>query len=391
MSEGRPFHQDRRNSGEAEWRLEPAIELFQGTKSHGQAYPFDACKTDVGRMECEATRQCPRWRPRIWAGRAGALACTLALANCSGIQSALDPAGGDALRIYWLTVIMTVGATLIFFAVTGLLLYAVFAPPERRTWLGGRNTIVYGGLAFPIVVLSMLLPYGLIVMRDTDVPRAGALLIEVVGEQYWWRVRYPGDGGRPAFSTANEIVVPVGRPVAVSVTAADVIHSFWIPNFGGKIDMIPGRVNSLNFTAERPGIYRGVCAEFCGDQHARMAFDVMALEPAAFEAWRENQARPAPATDLPQLVRGRELFRTGGCGSCHVVRGTAAGGQFGPDLTHVGSRRTIGAGQFPNNIGTLAGWIANTQHIKPGVRMPSYGSFTGEELRALAGYLESLK
>jgi cytochrome c oxidase subunit 2 len=342
-------------------------------------------------MEFEATRHCPRWRLRTWARRSGALSCALSLAGCSGVQSALDPAGGDALRIYWLTVIMTAGATLIFVAVTGLLLYAIFAPPEGRSWLGGRNTVVLGGLAFPIVVLSMLLPYGLIVMRDTDVPKAGALPIEVIGEQYWWRVRYAAEGERPEFSTANEIVVPVGRPISVSVTAADVIHSFWIPNFGGKIDMVPGRLNRLSFTAERPGIYRGVCAEFCGDQHARMAFDVIALDHPAFEAWRAKQARPAPEPDLPPLVRGRELFRAGGCGSCHVVRGTEADGAFGPDLTHVGSRRTIGAGQFPNNIGTLAGWIANTQHIKPGVRMPSYGSFTGEDLRALAGYLESLK
>ena len=225
----------------------------------------------------------------------------------------------------------------------------------------------------------------------SDAKGAMANLRRANGRAKPWRVRYLGEGGRPAFSTANEIVVPVGSPIAVSVTAADVIHSFWIPNFGGKIDMIPGRLNRLNFTAERPGIYRGVCAEFCGDQHARMAFDVVALEPAAFEAWRENQAKPAPEPDLPLLVRGRELFRAGGCGSCHVVRGTEADGRFGPDLTHVGSRRTIGAGQFPNNVGTLAGWIANTQHIKPGVRMPSYGSFTGEDLRALAGYLESLK
>ncbi|QRM31888.1 cytochrome c oxidase subunit II [Microvirga sp. VF16] len=307
------------------------------------------------------------------------------------MQSALDPAGGDALRIYWLTVIMTAGAILIFLVVTSLVLYAVFAPPERRAWLGSRRTIVYGGLAFPIVVLSMLLPYGLIVMRDTDAPVRGALPIEVIGEQYWWRVKYSAERGQPEFSTANEIVVPIGRPIAVSVTAADVIHSFWIPNFGGKIDMIPGRINRLNFTAERPGVYRGVCAEFCGDQHARMAFDVVAMEPVAFDAWRAAQAKPAAEPDLPLLVRGRELFRVGGCGSCHVVRGTDANGWFGPDLTHVGSRRTIGAGQFPNNIGTLAGWIANTQHIKPGVRMPSYGSFTGEDLRALAGYLESLK
>lgn len=342
-------------------------------------------------MDSEATLLGRRWRLRTCAMRAGMLSCALAAAGCSGVQSALDPAGGDALQVYWLTVIMTVGGVLVFLLVTGLLLYAIFAPPERRAWLGTRRTIVYGGLALPIVVLSMLLPYGLIVMRDTDVRATGELPVEVIGEQYWWRVRYPADGGAPEFSTANELVVPIGRPVTVSVTAADVIHSFWIPNFAGKIDMIPGRINRLSFTAERPGIYRGVCAEFCGDQHARMAFDVLAMEPAAFAAWRAEQAKPAREPDLPFLARGRELFRAGGCGSCHVVRGTEANGSFGPDLTHVGSRRTIGAGQFPNNVGTLAGWIANTQHIKPGVRMPSYGSFTGEDLRALAGYLESLK
>ncbi|WP_245272997.1 cytochrome c oxidase subunit II [Microvirga lotononidis] len=346
--------------------------------------------THVGRMALETTPHGLPWRCTAM-NRAAVFVCALSLAGCSGVQSALDPAGGDALRIYWLTLIMTLGGTLIFLLVTGLLLYAIFAPPERRAWLGRRRTIVVGGLAFPIVVLSGLLPYGLIVMRDTDVPMPGALQVAVTGEQYWWRVKYPEEGARPEFSTANELIIPVGQPVTVTVTAADVIHSFWIPNLGGKIDMIPGRINRLSFTAERPGIYRGVCAEFCGDQHARMAFDVVALEPAAFDAWRAAQAKPAREPDLPSLVRGRDLFRAAGCGSCHVVRGTEADGAFGPDLTHVGSRRTIGAGQFPNNVGTLAGWIANTQHIKPGVRMPSYGSFTGEELRSLAAYLESLK
>ncbi len=393
MGEGGAAGQERGRSGkEARGRVRPfPAGRFAGTKSHGQAYPFRACSTHVGRMDLEATRQGPAGRLRTATARAALVASALALTGCDGIQSALDPAGGDALRIYRLALVMTAGGCLIFLLVTGLLLYAIFAAPERRAWLGSRRTVVIGGLAFPIVVLSGLLPYGLIVMRDTDMPRPGALPVEVIGEQYWWRVTYPADQERAAFATANELVVPVGRPVTVSVTAADVIHSFWIPNFGGKIDMIPGRVNRLTFTAERPGIYRGVCAEFCGDQHARMAFDVVALEPDAFADWRDGQAKPAREPDLPDLARGRELFRAGGCGSCHEVRGTEADGAFGPDLTHVGSRRTIGAGQFPNNVGTLAGWIANTQHIKPGVRMPSYGAFTGEDLRALAGYLESLK
>lgn len=340
-------------------------------------------------FETTLTRLGRRLDPVLRCG--GWLLSAFALAGCSGVQSALDPAGGDAWDLYWLTIVMTVGATLIFVVVTTLLLYALFAPPERRAWLGTRRTIVYGGLAFPIVTLSLLLPYGLVVMRDVDALQPGALQIEVIGEQYWWRVRYPAEGEQAEFSTANELVIPIGKPITVSVTAADVIHSFWIPNFGGKIDMIPGRINRFNFTAERPGIYRGICAEFCGAQHARMAFHVLALEPAEFEAWRRTQAQPAPEPAIPFLARGRDLFRSGGCGSCHVVRGTEANGQLGPDLTHVGSRRTVGAGQFPNNVGTLAGWIANVQQIKPGAKMPSYGSLTGEDLRAMAGYLESLK
>ena len=345
-------------------------------------------------MDLESTRHRRLGRLRSCLKRAASLLLApvlLALAGCGGIQSALDPAGTDAERLYRLTVVLSVGGAAIFLGVTMLLLYAIFAEPERRVWLGSRRTILYGGLAFPIATLSLLLPYGLIVMRDTDAPGADALHVEVIGEQFWWRVRYPAEGEQPEIVTANELRLPVGRPITVSVTAADVIHSFWIPNFGGKIDMIPGRINRLHFTVERPGVYRGVCTEFCGDQHARMAFDVVALEPAAFDAWRAAQAQPAQEPATPFLERGRVLFRNGGCGNCHAVRGTEAEGRFGPDLTHVGSRRTIGAGQFPNNIGTLAGWIANTQAIKPGVRMPSYGSLTGEDLRALAGYLESLR
>lgn len=313
------------------------------------------------------------------------------LAGCNGIQSALDPASLDADRLYRLTTVLFAGGGAIFVGVMVLVLYAVYASPGERGWLGSRRTVIYGGVAFPSVTLSLLLPYGLLVMRDTDVRSPDALPIEVVGEQYWWRVRYPEDRGRPAFTTANEIHVPVGRPVTISVTSADVVHAFWIPNLGGKIDMIPGRLNALSFTADRPGIYRGVCTEFCGEQHALMAFDVVVHEPEDFDVWRAAQERPGaePASDV--LRRGKELFQTGGCGNCHAVRGTGFDGQLGPDLTHVGSRRTIGAGVFPNNVGTLAGWISDTQHLKGGARMPSYGSLPGEDLRALAGYLESLQ
>jgi cytochrome c oxidase subunit 2 len=312
--------------------------------------------------------------------------------GCRGVQSALDPAADEAARLAALSWSLVIGATVIFVGVMLLLLYAVAANQDRRRWLGHRRTVIAGGLVFPIVTLTALLTFGVILLRDTNAASGeNPLAIEVVGEQYWWRVRYGADGDRPAFTTANEVRVPVGRPVAVAVTSADVVHSIWIPNFAGKIDMIPGRVNTLRFTTAREGVYRGVCTEFCGDQHARMAFDVVALSAEAFEAWRRGQAGDArePATPLQEF--GKIVFARGGCGSCHVVRGTEAQGQLGPDLTHMGSRRSIGAGSYPNNVGTLAGWIADTQHLKAGARMPSFSSFSGEELRAVASYLDNLK
>jgi cytochrome c oxidase subunit 2 len=332
--------------------------------------------------------------PAAWracAPRLVSLIVVPALAGCKGVQSALDASGGDARRIELLSWILFGAGAAIFLLVTALILYALFAEPERRRWLGTRRTVIVGGLVFPVVTLTVLLTYGLVLLRVTGAAGADALRVEVVGEQYWWRVHYPADADAPAFETANEIQVPVGRPVLVSVTSTDVIHSFWIPNFAGKIDMIPGRINQLRFEVERPGIYRGQCAEFCGDQHARMAFDVVALDPAAFAAWRRAQAREAAAPATSFAKTGHELFTRGGCGNCHAVRGSGAEGRLGPDLTHVGSRRSIGAAQFPNNVGTLAGWIADTQHLKGGVRMPSYGSLGGEDLRAVAGYLESLQ
>jgi cytochrome c oxidase subunit 2 len=320
------------------------------------------------------------------------VAITGLTSGCQGVQSALDPAADEAVRLAALSWGLFVGATVIFVGVMLLLVVAVAAEPRRRRWLGDRRVVVAGGIVFPSVTLTVLLVFGVILLRDSNAAWSGNVLrIEVIGEQYWWRVRYPADGPEPALVTANELRVPVGRAVNVSLTSADVIHSFWIPNFAGKIDMIPGRLTTLRFTAEREGVYRGVCAEFCGEQHTRMAFDVVAVAADAFDAWRQRQASDArePATPLQEF--GQVVFARGGCGSCHVVRGTQARGQLGPDLTHVGSRRSIGAGSFPNNVGTLAGWIADTQHLKAGARMPSYSSFSGEELRAVAGYLDHLK
>ncbi len=326
-------------------------------------------------------------------GGAAQLACmgvvAALLGGCNSVQSALRPAADDAARLLSLTSLMTWGGAAIFAFTMALLGLAIWVRPH---WLRRRGTVVALGIVFPTTVLTVLLAYGLVILRATNAQTTGeALVIEVTGEQYWWRVRYPAEGERPAFATANEIQVPVGRPVRLVLEAADVIHSVWIPSFAGKMDMIPGRRTLLQFTPERPGTYRGICAEFCGEQHARMLFDVVALPPAEFDRWREAQARPGSEPGSEFLRRGKALFAASGCGSCHAVRGSAFTGELGPDLTHVGSRRSIGAGLFPNNVGTLGGWIADVQGLKPGARMPSYGSLSGEDLRALAGYLEQLK
>ncbi|MEJ7667986.1 MAG: cytochrome c oxidase subunit II [Casimicrobiaceae bacterium] len=320
-----------------------------------------------------------------------ALLGVLPLAACTGIQSALDPQGPDAQRIATIAWILFGGAAVIFFAVMALAGYAIFAVPERRGWIASTKLIIGAGVVFPVVALSVLLIYtfgvaGALVGGKDSTP----LKIAVTGEMWWWRVHYLDASGHPLLVTANEIHIPVGRPIELSLATADVLHSFWLPNLAGKLDMIPGRVNVLRFTADQAGVSRGQCAEYCGAQHAKMAFYVVAKAPLEFDAWLAAQREPAEVPHTEQHARGRVLF-VPHCGACHTVRGTPAAGVLGPDLTHIGSRRSLAAGILPNNVGTLAGWIASSQHLKPENRMPSFDIFTGEELRALAAYLESLQ
>ncbi|HYD46469.1 MAG TPA: c-type cytochrome [Phenylobacterium sp.] len=302
----------------------------------------------------------------------------------------LDPAGpfaGAIGTVAW--VLFAMGAIVLAIVLVALGV-ALFGPPAWRRRLGGQRLVWGAGFAFPVVVLTALLVYGLTVTRHVaEAPRPGEMRVRVTGEMWWWRVAYLDPAGREAFQDANEIHIPTGRPVVFELEAADVIHSLWIPRLGGKADMIPGRRNLLRLQADTPGVYGAQCAEYCGGPHALMGLVVIAHAPAEFEAWRARQAAPAPAD--PVQARGAALFQTAGCGACHTVRGTAANGLAGPDLTHVGARRTLGAGILPNNQGTLAGWTADSQAIKPGNRMPAYPVLTGEELRALAGYLASLK
>lgn len=306
-----------------------------------------------------------------------------------GPQSALAPAGPEAAEIARIAWLLFAGATAIFVLVLVLAAIALWRAPR---WLGGRGTVVVGGFVFPLVVLSALLvdslfsaPRRLASMTRSD------LVVEIVGEQWWWRVEYLDERGGLDFATANELHVPVGAAVELRLTSADVLHSFWVPSLAGKLDMIPGRVTGTTFAATTPGIYRGQCAEYCGAQHALMAFYVVATSQAEYDAWLAQQVGNAAEPATPFLARGQELFVAAGCGSCHTVRGTPATGLFGPDLTRVGSRLSIAAGTYPVNVGTLAGWTSSAQHLKPGSLMPSFGNLQGEQLRAIAAYMESLK
>ena len=299
-----------------------------------------------------------------------------------GIQSALSPAGPEGEVLAEMAWVLFIGALLIFAAVMALALWSVFGNRNSTARLGERGLVVGGGIVFTSVTLAALLVYSLVRGEAVQAPFDAALRIEVTGEQWWWRVRYLDAQGRPDFETANEIRIPVGQPVLLELKSADVIHSFWVPALAGKLDMIPGRTNRLRLHASRAGEYRGQCAEYCGGPHAFMAFFVIAEAEPAFEEWASRQRTVAG--------KSNELF-VRQCSACHAVRGTPAAGTRGPDLTHVGGRRTIGAALLPMNRGALAGWIASSQHLKPGNLMPSFQRLSGEELRELAAYLEDLE
>jgi len=286
---------------------------------------------------------------------------------------------------------MTYAGGAIFVGFVGLAVYAVYVRARQHDLLVARRLIVLGGVLLPTVLLAALLAYGLHTLPRMLAPApAGSLQVHVAGLQWWWRVRYQPPGAA-AFETANEIVLPVGEPVQFVLESPDVVHSFWIPNLAGKMDMIPGRTTRLALTATRAGSYRGACAEYCGTSHAYMAFAVRVLDKPAFSAWLRAQASAAKVPSEAPVRAGHDAFLENGCGACHTVRGTAARGVIGPDLTHVGGRATIGAGRFPRSPETLARWLAHTDVVKPGVLMPSFAMLPAATLHDLSLYLESLR
>ena len=305
---------------------------------------------------------------------------------------ALNPAGpfADAINtVSWVMIGMAVTVTLVTMLVLGL---ALFGPRRWRKALGGSRLVWIGGLAFPVVVLSALLVWGLILTAHLERPSGpGEMRIRVSGEMWWWRVAYLDAQGNETFADANEVHIPAGVPVTFELESADVIHSFWVPQLGGKKDMIPGRRNTLRLQADAPGVYGGQCAEYCGGPHALMGLVVVAHDPADFAAWRSRNTGAASSAAGALAVRGAQVFQTAGCAACHTVRGGEAIGLAGPDLTHVGSRRTLGAGILPNTPEAMRRWIADAQAIKPGNRMPSYRTLSADDVNAVAAYLGALK
>jgi cytochrome c oxidase subunit 2 len=333
---------------------------------------------------------------RILKHAALATALSLALTGCSGWQSALDVHGESAIGLKQLIVSIVVVCSIVWSLVMIALILAL-ARRRRKPPLmidpgtERRMTISVGAaVAATVVIIAAFTVLSFYTTRALTVAGSDDLTIKVRGLQWWWGIEYFGSTPEQRFETANEIHIPVGRKVRLQLEGLDVIHSFWVPSLAGKQDLVPGRPNELTIRAERAGVYRGQCAEFCGLQHAHMAFFVIAEEQGAFDEWARLQRQGAVAAADAEASAGQQAFMSKQCAACHTIRGTTASGTTGPDLTHVGSRRTIAAGLLETTRGSLAAWIADPQTLKPGNNMPMV-SLNPEELRAISAYLAALK
>ncbi|MBQ1016816.1 c-type cytochrome [Micromonospora sp. D93] len=330
-------------------------------------------------------RQCRHLAP------ATVLAGVLTVTGCSGgSPSTLDPAGAGAGRIAGLWWVLFWISMAVFVEVMALLVWALVFRRRRDARVRHGQPLRFvtiAGAGVPLVILVTVYALGL---RDLaalgDGPGPRAPTIEVTGHKWWWEVRAEGVDG----ATANELHIPVGEKVRIRLRTADVLHSFWVPQLMPKTDLIAGEVRETWLHAERAGNYRGQCAEYCGTQHAHMAFLVVAEPRRDFDAWLTRLGSPATPPQTDPQRRGQQAFVQGTCAGCHAVRGTEANGRIGPDLSDVGSRWSIGAGAVPNDPGHLGGWIANPQNVKPGNYMPPQ-PVDAERLPDLIAYLRSLK
>ena len=312
-----------------------------------------------------------------------------------GKQSPLEPhspASHDIAVLWWW--MLGIAAVVFFGAVALLVIGWIRRDRPGLPFIGENEGVTTGlvvtfGMVIPVTVLVALFAVSdlwLVKRTGAPAPSSTAMTIRVIGHQWFWEVRYPGTSA----VTANEIHIPARTRVQVIATTADVIHSFWVPQLNRKIDMIPGNENRVLLFADKPGIYRGQCAEFCGLQHAHMAMKVFAQPRRRFRGWLKHQGEPAVAPVTPEEREGRQIFLQNACAGCHEIRGTSAQSEIGPDLTHLASRTTLAAVTLPNTNHALERWIRDPQHVKPGNKMPAL-ELSPAELRALVDYLERLR
>jgi cytochrome c oxidase subunit 2 len=340
-----------------------------------------------------------RWSSRAIGRLLPLVPAALLLSGCERAQNSLHPRSHEARDIASLFWWMMGGAWIGLGLIVALLVLSWARrnrrgfgrdaegdkPGERPAWF----VVVGAGIAMPIVVLTTLfIVSDLFVIRTTQAPAQSAtrLTVKVIGHQWWWEVRYPQSGA----VTANEIHIPARTPVRLEVRTDDVIHSFWVPELNRKIDTDPGKTNVIELDADRPGRYRGQCAEFCGLQHAHMSMYVFVDSAGSFRRWLDREAKPAAAPAGSLARQGARVFANGSCSTCHAIRGTSAGANVGPDLTHVAGRTTLGAVTIPNGKRELTNWISHSQRFKPGNQMPNI-DLRPDDLRAVVTYLQGLK
>jgi cytochrome c oxidase subunit 2 len=331
---------------------------------------------------------------------------TLGLSGCEAAQSIFHTSGPAAHQI----AVLSWSMVILFVVITGIMwaLFA-FAFYRRRGTLeehepidlsGGEGWIAIGGLIIPCAILTVLFVFGLQLLADYPInpmkaPRPAMENmkpeIQIIGHQWWWEIHYLNDNPSLEVITADELHLPVGRPVNIEVATADVMHSFWIPALHGKVDMIPGQKNFIRVEASQAGEFSGQCAEYCGDEHARMRLLAIAQEPAEYQMWLKSQRQPGHEPTTPEAIAGKQVFLNAPCAFCHEVRGTTAGGTVAPDLTHIGSRKMIASNIYPNNAGYLEAWITHAQSLKPDCLMPNLTQFSGEQLQQMVAYLRQLQ
>lgn len=329
-----------------------------------------------------------------------AAAVLAALTGCNSPRSTLSPGGPASGNISWLEWAVLITFLVVSFIMWLLLLWAAtrrrgsLASHEPWNVGGGQRWIVVGGFVIPFIVLTVFFLLSTVSMKSFPVHDGDYMhhpQIQIIGHQWWWEVHYLGHPEDREFTTANEIHIPVGRPIDIELTTGDVIHSFWVPKLHGKVDLVPGVRNYIRIQADSAGNYSGQCGEYCGEQHAHMQLLVVAQPEEDYDAWYTQQLNPAAEPTTAEASHGRDVFMAAACSFCHQIRGTEAHGYVAPDLTHLATRQYIAANSYANNTANLEAWVTHAQSLKPGAEMPDIAAFNGTDLRALVAFLQQLK